>query len=256
MAPQESAYTLGASWAAARMGAGDSARRTTTGACADGARYVQARTRRRSHGRCPDPIRSRTPTARLALASRDHCRTGLRADPRPQRVRQMSLRGLVKARCEWLLVCATHNLLKLWRAATAPGALGHDATWPRGVRRGLSGCLECPLTGQHQPVGREPDALTNPGRGPRDPGPLGPRATCTDTPRHRGRPRGRRRLLPPSLRLRHSPQPSRSLRRRGLLPRADGTRGASRRAALKPITRASLQSYVRPNTTARMAVTL
>jgi hypothetical protein len=34
--------------------------------------------------------------------------------------RQMSLRGLVKARCEWLLVCATHNLLKLWRAATRP----------------------------------------------------------------------------------------------------------------------------------------
>jgi transposase len=35
--------------------------------------------------------------------------------------RQMSLRGLVKARCEWLLVCATHNLLKLWRALTRPG---------------------------------------------------------------------------------------------------------------------------------------
>jgi hypothetical protein len=34
--------------------------------------------------------------------------------------RQMSLRGLAKARCEWLLVCATHNLLKLWRAATRP----------------------------------------------------------------------------------------------------------------------------------------
>ena len=33
--------------------------------------------------------------------------------------RQLSLRGLAKARCEWLLVCATHNLLKLWRAATA-----------------------------------------------------------------------------------------------------------------------------------------
>lgn len=32
--------------------------------------------------------------------------------------RQISLRGLVKARCEWLLVCATHNLLKLWRAAS------------------------------------------------------------------------------------------------------------------------------------------
>jgi len=32
--------------------------------------------------------------------------------------RQMSFRGLWKNRCEWLFVCATHNLLKLWRAAT------------------------------------------------------------------------------------------------------------------------------------------
>ncbi|HEV8331467.1 MAG TPA: IS1182 family transposase [Casimicrobiaceae bacterium] len=32
--------------------------------------------------------------------------------------RQMSFRGLFKSRCEWLLVCATHNLLKLWRAVT------------------------------------------------------------------------------------------------------------------------------------------
>ena len=31
-----------------------------------------------------------------------------------------SLRGLFKGRCEWLLVCATHNLLKLWRATAAP----------------------------------------------------------------------------------------------------------------------------------------
>jgi transposase len=30
--------------------------------------------------------------------------------------RQMSFRGLFKNRCEWLFVCATHNLLKLWRA--------------------------------------------------------------------------------------------------------------------------------------------
>ena len=30
--------------------------------------------------------------------------------------RQMSFRGLFKSRCEWLFVCATHNLLKLWRA--------------------------------------------------------------------------------------------------------------------------------------------
>lgn len=31
---------------------------------------------------------------------------------------QMSFRGLFKNRCEWLFVCATHNLLKLWRAVT------------------------------------------------------------------------------------------------------------------------------------------
>lgn len=31
---------------------------------------------------------------------------------------QLSFRGLFKNRCEWLLVCATHNLLKLWRAMT------------------------------------------------------------------------------------------------------------------------------------------
>ena len=32
--------------------------------------------------------------------------------------RQMSFRGLLKNRCEWLLVCATHNLLKLWRSVS------------------------------------------------------------------------------------------------------------------------------------------
>ena len=31
-------------------------------------------------------------------------------------IRQMSFRGLFKNQCEWLLICATHNLLKLWRA--------------------------------------------------------------------------------------------------------------------------------------------
>lgn len=30
--------------------------------------------------------------------------------------RSFSLRGILKVRCEWLLVAATHNLLKLWRA--------------------------------------------------------------------------------------------------------------------------------------------
>lgn len=33
-------------------------------------------------------------------------------------IRQMSFRGLWKNRCEWLLICATHNVLKLWRSAS------------------------------------------------------------------------------------------------------------------------------------------
>lgn len=36
---------------------------------------------------------------------------------RTRRFQSFSLRGLLKARCEWLLVAATHNVLKLWRAA-------------------------------------------------------------------------------------------------------------------------------------------
>lgn len=32
-------------------------------------------------------------------------------------IQQLSFRGIWKNRCEWLLICATHNLLKLWRAA-------------------------------------------------------------------------------------------------------------------------------------------
>jgi transposase len=35
---------------------------------------------------------------------------------RTRGIRQLSFRGLFKNRCEWLLICATHNLLKLWRA--------------------------------------------------------------------------------------------------------------------------------------------
>lgn len=34
-------------------------------------------------------------------------------------IRQMSFRGIWKSRCEWLLICATHNLLKLWRALSS-----------------------------------------------------------------------------------------------------------------------------------------
>ena len=36
---------------------------------------------------------------------------------RTRGVRQLSFRGLVKNRLEWLLICATHNLLKLWRSS-------------------------------------------------------------------------------------------------------------------------------------------
>jgi hypothetical protein len=36
---------------------------------------------------------------------------------------QLSFRGLLKNRCEWLFVCATHNLLKLWRALSRHQAL-------------------------------------------------------------------------------------------------------------------------------------
>lgn len=35
---------------------------------------------------------------------------------RTRGIRQMSFRGLIKNRLEWLLICATHNLLKLWRS--------------------------------------------------------------------------------------------------------------------------------------------
>jgi transposase len=40
-----------------------------------------------------------------------------------RRIQQMSFRGLLKNRCEWLLICATHNVLKLWRALHRPSAL-------------------------------------------------------------------------------------------------------------------------------------
>ena len=36
--------------------------------------------------------------------------------------RRFLLRGLVKLRGEWRLVCLTHNLLKLWRYGSAPSA--------------------------------------------------------------------------------------------------------------------------------------
>jgi hypothetical protein len=41
------------------------------------ARYVRARTHRRSYSRCPDPIRSRAPTAGLALSTLGRCAPSL-----------------------------------------------------------------------------------------------------------------------------------------------------------------------------------
>jgi transposase len=37
-------------------------------------------------------------------------------------LRQFLLRGLAKVKAEWTLICATHNLLKLWRAKSAKAA--------------------------------------------------------------------------------------------------------------------------------------
>ena len=43
---------------------------------------------------------------------------------RTRGIRQMSFRGMLKNRLEWLFICATHNLLKLWRSGrTAAVAL-------------------------------------------------------------------------------------------------------------------------------------
>jgi hypothetical protein len=68
-----------------------------------------------SRDACAAPHTARTD---CLCSSQSDCRTCLWPDPLVSRLRQLSLRGLLRARCEWLLVCATHNLLKLWRAAT------------------------------------------------------------------------------------------------------------------------------------------
>ena len=56
-------------------------------------------------------------------------------------------------------------MLSMHRLGVARCARGHDAAWPRGVRRSLSGCPECPLIGQREPIGRIPDTQTNLVRG-------------------------------------------------------------------------------------------
>ena len=39
-----------------------------------------------------------------------------------RRLERFKRRGLAACRTEWQLICATHNLLKLWRATTTPAA--------------------------------------------------------------------------------------------------------------------------------------
>ena len=87
---QQSACTLGAPWAAARMGVGAAPAEITTDPCADGVRYVRDKTRPiQITVAAPDPIRSRSPTACLTLASRDFSASVIRKD--------QSLPGLPRA---------------------------------------------------------------------------------------------------------------------------------------------------------------
>lgn len=83
----------------------------------------------RTDERAAMKARLRSPAGRAAYARRKATVEPVFGQIRACRgFRQMSLRGLVKARCEWLLVCATHNLLKLWRAATQPVSACTPAT--------------------------------------------------------------------------------------------------------------------------------
>ena len=70
-----------------------------------------------------------TPRGRAAYARRKATVEPVFGQVRACRgIRQMSFRGLFKNRCEWLLICATHNLLKLWRAACGSKATLAPAT--------------------------------------------------------------------------------------------------------------------------------
>jgi transposase len=67
--------------------------------------------------------RLETPEGRAAYARRKATVEPVFGQIRAARgFRQMSFRGLFKNRCEWMLVCLTHNLLKLFRARMAAGA--------------------------------------------------------------------------------------------------------------------------------------
>ena len=51
------------------------------------------------------------------------------------------------------------------RSGVAGCALDHAPAYPR-ASPDLSGCPDCPLSGQRELIGREPDAQTNPGGDP------------------------------------------------------------------------------------------
>ena len=57
-----------------------------------------------------------SPRGHAAYARRKATAEPVFGQIRTRGIRQLSFRGLFKNRCEWLLICATHNLLKLWRA--------------------------------------------------------------------------------------------------------------------------------------------
>ncbi len=62
----------------------------------------------------------------------------------------MSLRGLVKARCEWLLVCATHNLRALSVGRTLSPQTSTDAQ-----RAEHPGMIGVPVAVLHLPARHE-----------------------------------------------------------------------------------------------------
>lgn len=64
-----------------------------------------------------------TPAGRAAYARRKATVEPVFGQIRTRGYRQVSFRGLWKNRCEWLFVCLTHNLLKLFRATARRPAL-------------------------------------------------------------------------------------------------------------------------------------
>ena len=75
----------------------------------------------RSPARLAMRARLETPDGRAAYARRKATVEPVFGQIRACRgFQHMSFRGLFKNRCEWLFVCLTHNLLKLFRATRAP----------------------------------------------------------------------------------------------------------------------------------------